>query len=227
MGLLYQGSLARPVGELNETGERELARIGVFGGTFDPIHSGHLLIAREMADALDLNRVLFVLAARPPHKVGQAITEDRHRLNMLRLAHVDQPNFEISEIELRRPEKSFTADTLEKLAEKLAPASLVFLMGEDSLRDLPNWHEPERIVRYAEIGVAARPGVDFDVSQIYEHVPGSSGRIHLVQTTEVDVSSQEIRDRVASGQSIEGLVPPRVAEYIRANELYAFPRSRR
>jgi nicotinate-nucleotide adenylyltransferase len=203
-----------------------LARIGVFGGTFDPIHNGHLLIAREMTHALSLDRVLFVLAARPPHKLGQAITGDHHRLAMLRLALVDEPAFEISEVELFRPGKSFTADTLEELARRLAPASLVFLMGEDSLRDLPNWHDPHRIVKFAEIGVAARPGIDFDVSQIYERVPGSTGRVNLVQTSEVDVSSQEIRDRVASGKSIENMVPPRVAGYIRAHKLYAQPESR-
>jgi nicotinate-nucleotide adenylyltransferase len=197
-----------------------LTRIGVFGGTFDPVHNGHLLIAREMADALKLDRVLFVLAARPPHKAGQTITADKHRLEMLRLALADQPLFEISEVELQRPGKSFTADTLEELATKLASASLVFLMGEDSLRDFPNWHDPARIVRLAEIGVAARPGIDADVVAVEHRVPGSRGKVHLVETSEVDVSSQDIRERVAMGHPIEELVPTAVAGYIRANKLY-------
>jgi nicotinate-nucleotide adenylyltransferase len=202
-----------------------LVRIGVFGGTFDPIHNGHLHIARELANALDLDQILFVLAARPPHKSDQVITSDRHRLEMLRLALADQPSFKVSEIELRRPGKSFTADTLEELASELSPASLVFIMGEDSLRDLPNWHDPQRILKFAELGVAARPGVDFDASQIYKRVPEAMGSLHLVETSEVDVSSQEIRDRVASGKSIDDLAPPLVAEYIRANKLYSSPES--
>jgi len=176
-----------------------------------------------MTDALDLDRVLFVLAARPPHKSGQDITDERHRLQMLRRALADHPSFEITEIELDRPGKSYTADTLEELAHQFAPASLVFLMGEDSLRDLPNWHDPQRIVKFAELGVAARPGIDLDVASIEKRIPESVGRIHLVKTSEVDVSSQEIRDRVASGEPIADMVPAEVARYIEANQLYASP----
>jgi nicotinate-nucleotide adenylyltransferase len=197
-----------------------LGRVGVFGGTFDPVHNGHIIIAREMARALDLDRVLFVLAARPPHKSVQSVTENIHRLEMLRRALEGETRFEVSDIELRRAGKSYTADTLEELASEMAPASLVFLMGEDSLRDLPNWHEPDRIVRFAEIGVAARPGINVDVGSVYQRIPNATGRIHLVETSEVPISSQEIRERVAKHLPIATLVPSGVEEYIHANHLY-------
>jgi nicotinate-nucleotide adenylyltransferase len=100
---------------------------------------------------------------------------------------------------------------------------LVFLMGEDSLRDLPNWHDPDRIVRFAELGVAARPGIDVDVASVYQRIPEATGRIHLVETSEVSISSQEIREKVARHQSIERFVPPKVDEYIRTNHLYQAP----
>jgi nicotinate-nucleotide adenylyltransferase len=173
-----------------------------------------------MAHALGLERVLFVLAARPPHKSAHAITENVHRLEMLRRALEGEPDFEVSEIELRRAGKSYTADTLEELAADMKSASLVFLMGEDSLRDLPNWHDPDRIVTFAEIGVAARPGIDVDLEAVYQRIPNAADRIHLVETSEVPISSQEIRERVANHQPIATLVPPKVEEYIHKHRLY-------
>jgi len=140
---------------------------------------------------------------------------------MQQLALAGEPSFEVNEIELHRPGKSYTADTLEQLSIDLAPASLFFLMGEDSLRDFPNWHDPERIVKFAELGVAARPGIDLDIATIQQRIPESAGRIHLVETSELDVSSQEIRERVASGQRFDELVPRQVADYIIAQNLYA------
>jgi nicotinate-nucleotide adenylyltransferase len=223
MRLLYQGKTRRPLVRAGTTKGSALVRIGVFGGTFDPVHNGHLVIAKEMAKALGLERVLFVLAARPPHKSGQAVTDDWHRLTMLQLALAGVQSFEVSEIELHRPGKSYTADTLEQLSIDLAPASLVFLMGEDSLRDFPNWHDPKRIVKFAELGVAARPGIDLDVASIQHRIPEAAGRIHLVETSELDVSSQGIRERVALGKPIEDLVPPHVADYIHAHDLYDSP----
>jgi nicotinate-nucleotide adenylyltransferase len=199
---------------------KTLTRIGVFGGTFDPIHIGHLIIATEMKHALGLEHVLFVLAARPPHKSEQEISENQHRLAMLQLALEGNQTFEVSELELNRPGSSYTADTLEALSLDFPRAKLIFLMGEDSLRDLPQWHDPDRIVQLAEIAVAARPGIDVDVGSIHKAIAGSAGRIHLVETPEIGISARDIRERVASGKPIAYQVPYKVEEYIRANGLY-------
>lgn len=197
-----------------------VTHIGIFGGTFDPIHVGHLIIASEMRWALDLERVLFVPAARPPHKTHQEVTSDRHRLAMVQRAIIDNPQFEMNEIELHRAGNSYTADTLEDLAKEYPHKDFYFLMGEDSLRDLPRWHDPERIVRMAKIGVAARPGIDVDFAGVHAAIPGSKGRLQLVETPEIGVSSRDIRDRVCVGKPIRYLVPYHVEEYIVANELY-------
>src|SRR3954447_146346 len=159
-----------------------VTRIGIFGGTFDPIHVGHLIVASEMRWVLDLECILFIPAAQPPHKTHQEITADRHRLAMVRLATADNKQFEVNEIELHRDGASYTADTLEELAGDHPQADLFFLMGEDSLRDLPRWHDPERIVRLAQIGVATRPGIDVDLAAVHMAIPGSEGRLHLVET---------------------------------------------
>ena len=195
-------------------------RIGVLGGTFDPVHNGHLHIANELRAALGLERVVWVPAGRPPHKAGQIVSSDSDRLAMLKLALASSPCDEISAIDIDRAGPSFTADTLEILSLQLAPARLVFLMGEDSLRDLPNWHDPERILRVAELAVAGRPNVDADLSAVALAVPGLQGRVHLAPTEELSVSSSDIRQRVREDRPILGLVPPDVETYILDHGLY-------
>jgi nicotinate-nucleotide adenylyltransferase len=197
-----------------------LPRIGVFGGTFDPPHLGHLIIATELRHALSLDRVLFVPAGRPPHKEGQIIGEDEHRLAMLRLALADAPEFEVSTVDLDRRGPSYTADTLDLLCDLLRPVVLIFLMGEDSLRDLPLWHEPNLIAARAELGVARRPGVKLDLEAVYTAVPAARGRVHLVEVPEIDISSRELRRRVALGLPIRFQVPRTVEDYIRRHGLY-------
>ena len=167
-------------------------RIGVLGGTFDPVHNGHLYIANALRAALDLERVVWVPAGRPPHKTGQIVSKDLDRLAMLNLALAGSATDEISTIDIDRSGPSYTADTLEMLAERFAPASLFFLMGEDSLRDLPTWHDSERLLRAAELVVAARPGVDADLESVARQVPAVRGRVHLVPTQEMAISSSEI-----------------------------------
>jgi nicotinate-nucleotide adenylyltransferase len=196
------------------------ARVGVFGGTFDPVHVGHLIVATELRHTLALDRVLWVPAGRPPHKTAQEISDDAHRLAMLRLALQDDPAFEISTLDVDRRGLSYTADTLAILARDLAPATLVFLMGEDSLRDLPTWHQPGRIAALAELGVALRPGVNADVEAVTAAVPEARGRVRLVPVPLIGVSSSDIRLRVATGAPISYQVPQSVERYIVANALY-------
>ena len=194
--------------------------IGILGGTFDPVHNGHLHIANALRAALNLERVVWVPAGRPPHKTGQIVSSDRDRLAMLELALAGSAADQISTIDIERSGPSYTADTLEILAERFTPARLFFLMGEDSLRDLPTWHDPERLLQAAELAVAARPGVDADLESVVRRVPTVQERVHLIPTKEVAISSSDIRRWVGEHQSIQGLVPAAVEAYIRDHGLY-------
>jgi nicotinate-nucleotide adenylyltransferase len=196
-------------------------RIGVLGGTFDPVHNGHLHIADALRTALNLKSVLWIPAGRPPHKSDQIVSSDHDRLAMLDLALAGSATDEISTIDMDRSGPSYTADTLAILAEHFPSARLFFLMGEDSLRDLPTWHHPERILRVAELAVAGRPGVETNLESLELQVPGIGRRVHVVPTEEVAISSSEIRRRVRENQSIRGLVPEIVEAYIRDHGLYA------
>jgi nicotinate-nucleotide adenylyltransferase len=195
-------------------------RIGVFGGTFDPPHLGHLIVAAELRWALRLDRLLFVPAGRPPHKPAAIVSDDDDRLAMLELALADDPSFEVSTDDLDRPGPSFTADLLALLSARMSPATLVFLMGEDSLRDLPNWSRPEQIVTLAEIGVATRPGIEVDLASVYAAVPPAAGRISLVETPSIGISSTDLRQRVAEGAPIRHQVPAEVEAFIARRGLY-------
>lgn len=195
-------------------------RLGIFGGTFDPIHSGHLIIATELQYALDLEQVLFVASGHPPHKADQTISPDADRLTMLQLAIADNPAFAISTLDLERPGPSYTADLLALLHEQHPEAQLVFLMGEDSVRDLPTWRQPERIVALAELGVATRPNIETDLEAIYRRVPAARGRITIAPTTLIDISASELRRRVRAGAPIRYLVPAAVESYIMTTGLY-------
>jgi nicotinate-nucleotide adenylyltransferase len=202
------------------TGPGRPRRIGIIGGTFDPVHNGHLYIANALRAALDLERVVWVPAGRPPHKTGQIVSSDRDRLAMLELALAGSETDQISTIDIERSGPSYTADTLEILAERFTPAQLFFLMGEDSLRDLPMWHDPERLLQAAELAVAARPGVDADLESVVRRVPTVQGRVHLIPTKDVAISSSDIRRWVGEHQSIQGLVPAAVEAYIWDHRLY-------
>jgi nicotinate-nucleotide adenylyltransferase len=203
------------------TSGEQRQRIGVLGGTFDPVHNGHLHIGDALRTALDLDGVLWVPAGRPPHKSDQIVSSDKDRLAMLDLALAGSAIDEISTIDINRSGPSYTADTLEILAERFPTARLFFLMGEDSLRDLSTWHHPERILRVAELAVAGRPGVDTDLQSLEFQVPGVRKRVHVVPTEEMAISSSDIRRRVRENQSIRGLVPASVEAYIQNHGLYA------
>jgi nicotinate-nucleotide adenylyltransferase len=203
------------------TSGEQRQRIGVLGGTFDPVHNGHLHIGDALRAALDLDGVLWVPAGRPPHKSDQIVSSDKDRLAMLDLALAGSAIDEISTIDINRSGPSYTADTLEILAERFPTARLFFLMGEDSLRDLSTWHHPERILRVAELAVAGRPGVDTDLQSLEFQVPGVRKRVHVVPTEEMAISSSDIRRRVRENQSIRGLVPANVEAYIQNHGLYA------
>ncbi len=197
-------------------------RLGVLGGTFDPIHLGHLLVAEQARDALGLDRVLLIPASRPPHKPGRIITGFDVRLEMMRLAVEGVDGFAVSDLERDPSLPSYTADTLRRLhAESFAEIWL--LMGEDSLSELPTWREPEEIARLARIAVYPRPGA---AGTAVAH-PGSDTHADrairepvLLDGPRLRLSSSEIRARVRAGRSIRFLVPEPVRAYIAEHGLY-------
>lgn len=198
-------------------------RLGIFGGTFDPIHLGHLIIAEELLFRLQLNRILFLPAARPPHKTDRIVSPDRDRAAMVELAVRGNPRFDISVVDLERSGLSYTADSLAILHRQFPNDLLYFLMGQDSLRDLPNWHDPNRIARQAMLGVALRPGVRVDVEGIVRQVPEAAGRIELVDVPLIQIASRALRQRVREDRPITYQVPRPVEAYIRQHGLYREP----
>jgi nicotinate-nucleotide adenylyltransferase len=195
-------------------------RIGIFGGTFDPIHHGHLIIADELRYQLNLESVHFLPAGRPPHKTDQDITSDHHRLTMLQMAIGEDPNFNISMIDIENSGLAYTADSMVEHQKRFTDAEITFLMGQDSFRDLPYWHEPGRLARLVEMGVALRPGVVVDSENILHRVPELTGRVHFVDVPLIQIASSEIRRRVRENQPITYHVPGDVARYIRDQHLY-------
>lgn len=196
-------------------------RLGIFGGTFDPVHTGHMIVAEILREELQLHRVVFLPAGRPPHKPDQDTAADHHRLAMLELAIRDTAEFEVSRIDLDMPGQSYTAKTLEILREQL-PDSIepMFLMGQDSLRDFPSWHEPGRIARLVQLGVAMRPGVNVNLEDIVTAVPELTGRVHLVDIPLIGISSRELRARIRGRKAFHYQVPGGVADYIETHGLY-------
>ncbi|MSR36379.1 MAG: nicotinate (nicotinamide) nucleotide adenylyltransferase [Gemmatimonadetes bacterium] len=190
-------------------------RVGVFGGTFDPPHVGHLIVARDAAETLGLDGVVLVPAARPPHKTSTHATSADLRLAMVNATVADDPILSVLAIELARPGPSYTVDTLRQLKVENPAAELFLLIGADQWRQLGTWKEPEQIGVLATISVMAREGedpetVDLGLGLTYQRVP----------VTRLDISSTEVRSRVREGRSIRYLVPRQVEEIIRSNQLY-------
>jgi nicotinate-nucleotide adenylyltransferase len=200
-------------------------RIGILGGTFDPIHIGHLIIASEFRAELELSEVRFVPAGDPPHKPEQRLSPVANRLRMIELAIEQHAEFAIDRVELERTGPSYTKDTLALLKQREPAACFVFLMGADSLRDLSTWRDPTRILELAELGVAARPDVAVDLDAVVEALPNARGRITTINVPLIGISSREIRQRVATGRPISFLVPATVERFILDQGLYrsAYP----
>ena len=195
--------------------------IGIYGGTFDPPHLGHLILAAESLQQLQLNRLLWVLTPKPPHKPGRPITPLPHRLEMLRRAIADTPGFEISTVEMDRPGPHYTAQTLQILRRQFPAADLAFLIGGDSLRDLPKWYHPSDILAACRfIGVMRRPGDSVDLSALEQQVPGTQAKVRFVDAPLLEISSSDIRRRIREKLPFRYYLSPSVYEYILKNKLY-------
>ena len=197
-------------------------KLGVLGGTFDPIHIGHLLLAEEARTFLTLDQVLFIPAGRPWLKAGHQISESHHRVAMVREAVESNHDFHLSEMEICRPGPTYTLDTVAELRRQLgSPATIYLLLGLDSLNDLNRWHLPERLLELAILVGMARPGfLDLDSAAIDNIVPEASKRVILLRRPLISVSGTEIRKRVSKGLSIKDQVPEVVEKYIQEHGLY-------
>lgn len=198
-----------------------MERLGLLGGTFDPLHIGHLILASVTAETLALDAVWFVPAADPPHKQGRAVTPASHRLAMVALGIAGNPCFALSRIDVDRPGPHYSADMV-ALAQQQAPqAAIFFLLGSDSLADLPTWHRPDLLLTRCQLGVYRRPEVPVDMAALEAHLPGLTGRVTWVEGPGIHLSATTIRERLQAGRSIRYLVPETVRTYIEAHHLYA------
>lgn len=186
-------------------------RRGVFGGSFDPVHQGHLSVAAAAAGALQLDRVHFVPARQQPFKMGAHCASAADRAAMLERAVAHDPRFVVDRREMERTGTSYTVDTLRSLRAEFPGDRLFFLVGADAALELPQWHEASRLPELADIVVLTRPGADVPTSSLIDRV---------LEVPPVDVAATEIRERVARGESIAGLVPDAVAEYMAERGLY-------
>jgi nicotinate-nucleotide adenylyltransferase len=196
-------------------------RIGVMGGTFDPIHLGHLVAAEEARWQFDLDRVVFVPAGWPWQKpVGVTPPEDRYRMAVI--ATASNPAFTVSRLEIDHPGPTYTVDTLRRLrAEQADGTRLYFIIGADAVLQILTWKEPDQVLAQAEFIAATRPGFDLDHDRLVSHqVPGAAGRVHRMEIPALAISASDIRTRVARGAPIQYLVPDGVARYIDKHGLY-------
>lgn len=196
-----------------QASEGQQLRLGLFGGSFNPVHLGHVLVARAALEELGLHRVYFVPAGKSPFKDGESLAPAKHRLCMLRLALAGETKFEIDEQELHRPGPSYTIITVRNYARRFPGARLFCLVGSDNVKHLPRWREAESLAELTEFVVVLRPG---------DRVPRlpSCYRVRVINGFPFSVSSSQLRDRIRSGRRIDWLTPPAVAEYIVNNKLY-------
>jgi len=198
---------------VTQSSSEPIRRLGVFGGTFDPIHCAHLAMARAAMEFARLDQVLFVVSAHPPHKKDGTSATPEQRYDMVRIALVQEPHMEPCRLELDRPGLSYTVDTLAKIREKYPAAELFLILGMDSLVDFEKWRKPEEILRLARILAIPRLG----------YVPPEKVLHHtydIVPFPETSLSSTEVRRRIARGEDVSAVIPPGVLNYIRQNAIY-------
>ena len=190
-------------------------KIGILGGTFDPVHLGHLVLAEQVMEKLKLDRVIFIPSASPPHKTERKLSSAHDRFRMTKLALEGNPKFSISDMELKREGLSYTVDTLKTLKKAYRNSEIYFLTGSDMLDEIRTWRDPEQIYKLAKMVIAIRPGFDdFDCNNHF------AKKSIIVPITGMDISSTRIREMVQKGESIRYLVPLKVEEYIKKKKLY-------
>jgi nicotinate-nucleotide adenylyltransferase len=204
--------------------QQSTMKIGLFGGTFDPPHIGHLILAAEARAQLGLDRLLWVLTPEPPHKCTQRITPLATRLELLRTALRDEPAFEISTVDIARPGPHYAIETVQILGERYPQAKLIYVMGGDSLRDLPTWRKPQEfLARLAGLGVMRRPGDAIDLDALERQLPGVSAKVRFIEAPLLTIAASDIRQRIAEGRPYRYYLPAAVYELIQQQHIYANP----
>ena len=198
---------------------KPVTRLGLLGGTFDPIHVTHLVMAQAARTALRLDRVLFVPAGDPWRKEGRALTPAAHRLAMVKAAVAGLADFAVSDLEIRRPGPTYTVDTLSTLHAQ-GHGAIWLILGSDALEDLPNWHGPGRLIVLARLAVVLRPGHAVAPERLEELLPGLAAVVDWVEMPPSSISATEIRARLRAGQSVVDMVPSAVLAYIETHALY-------
>lgn len=196
-------------------------RTGIFGGTFDPPHVGHLILAAEACSQLALDQVFWLLTPVSPFKQEQAISPVDIRIEMLQAAIAGNPQFVLSRIDIDRPPPHFAADSVSLLQAEFPDHQWIYLLGGDSLWDLPSWHEPQRLLEACtSIGVLHRPGSEVNLEQLYPRLPGLSAKLLWIEAPLLDISASRIRDLVRTGGAYRYYLPPAVHEIIQKYHLY-------
>jgi len=193
---------------------------GILGGSFDPVHNGHIMLAQEVYHILNLEKVVFIPAYVAPHKIGQSFASAEDRLAMTRLAVEHIPDFCVSDLELQRGNISYTVDTMRELKRIYPDQDFYFIIGADSVPQLKTWNRVEELFGLVKFAAVYRPGYDDVLVKAQQDFGKEAERIIMLQTSEYDLSSTVIRQRVQSGQSIREMVPAGVAEYIEKHGLY-------
>jgi nicotinate-nucleotide adenylyltransferase len=202
--------------------DEAIARIGVLGGTFDPVHLGHLILAEEARDQLDLSAVYFVPAGDPPHKQGRRLAPAEDRLRMIELAITANEAFRASRADVDRPGPHYTLDMVQIVQAQLPSRSeLYFLMGYDSLAEFPTWHRARELLAACHLVALTRHDVPLDWDYLEAHLPGIRERVTLLDMPELEIASHQIQERIRAGRTIRYLVPEGVCSYIEDRGLYA------
>lgn len=197
-----------------------MERVGILGGTFDPPHLGHLILAETARESLHLDRVLFMPTGEPPHKQGQTISAIHHRLAMTRLAIAGNPCFQLDLTDADRPAPHYTHTLLPLLQAALPAAQLWLLLGGDSLRDLPTWQAPTAIIACCRLAVLPRPEAGFDLPELEQSIPGIAAAVDLLAGPAIHLSGTQIRAWSGAGRSLRYLLPESVRRYIQQHQLY-------
>jgi len=195
-------------------------KLGLFGGTFDPPHLGHLILAEESRTRLNLDKVLWIVSGQSPLKLDRPLSPVEARIEMVQAAIVGNPPFFLSRVDVDRPPPHYAIDTLKILAKEFPRDEFYFIMGEDSLRDLPKWREPQEIIKRATLAVLKRPGNHFDMDDLESKVAGVSSRVVWVNAPQLEIASSDIQKRIREGKSVRYMVTDEVRRVIEERRLY-------
>lgn len=196
-------------------------RLGIFGGTFDPPHIGHQILAAEAYEQLKLDKVFWVLTPNPPHKNTQGITSLEYRQKLVKACIASNERFEFSRVEMDRPPPHYAVDTMKILAERHPNAELIYLVGGDSLIDLHTWHQPDQFVGACdEVGVMCRPGEEIELRRLEEQIPGIIYKLRFINAPLLEISSSKIRQRIKNRNTYRYYLPENVYRIIEGEQLY-------